>query len=300
MRIGVTGATGFVGGHLLPHLIEAGHRVSALTRKPQADRDGLTWIRGALDDERALARLCQGCNAVIHVAGVVNAPDAAGFDAGNRLGTLAVLKAAEAAGASRFVHISSLAAREPQLSMYGASKRAAEDAVATSTLDWRIVRPTAIYGPGDTEMLDTFRMAKHGFVALPPGGRMSVIHVDDLARLIVALVESPVGHRLYEADDGVPGGWTHREFAAALGTSVGRRIIALPMPKAVLSIASRLDRLTRGKGAKLTADRVGYLTHPDWTIDVERRVPAALWTPHIATADGLAATVAWYREHGWL
>ncbi|MDB5701273.1 MAG: NAD(P)-dependent oxidoreductase [Sphingomonadales bacterium] len=300
MRIAVTGTTGFVGGHLLAQLIAAGHDVRALVRKEQPDRVGVTWVRGALDDDDALATLCKDCDGVIHVAGVVNAPDAAGFDAGNRLGTLAVLRAAEGAAASRFVHISSLAAREPQLSMYGASKRAAEDAVVASALDWRIVRPTAIYGPGDTEMLDTFRMAKYGFVALPPAGRMSVIHVGDLCRLILALVETREGRRLYEADDGVTGGWTHREFAVALGTAVGRKVIALPMPKSVLRIASRLDHIFRGKGAKLTDDRVGYLTHPDWTIAVERRVPPDLWTPQIKTSEGLAATATWYRDHHWL
>ncbi|WP_205590110.1 NAD-dependent epimerase/dehydratase family protein [Sphingomonas paeninsulae] len=299
MRIAVTGATGFVGGHLLPRLIEAGHEVRALTRKPKARCAGITWIDGALNDDTALARLCEGCDAVIHVAGVVSA-DFAGFDAGNRLGTLAIVRAAETAGATRFVHISSLAAREPQLSMYGASKHAAEDVVTASSLDWRIVRPTAIYGPEDTGMLDIFRMAKHGFVVLPPTGSMSVIHVDDLCRLIVALTESPDGRVLYEADDGVPGGWTHREFAAALGKAMDRKGIALPMSKSVLSIASRLDVLFRGKNAKLTADRVGYLTHPDWTIAPGHRVPATLWTPQIATQAGLANTANWYREHRWL
>lgn len=300
MRIAVTGATGFVGGHLLPQLIQAGHQVNALTRKPQTDREGVHWVSGALENTPALAELCADCDAVIHVAGVVNAPDAAGFDAGNRLGTLAVIDAARTAGATRFVHVSSLAAREPQLSMYGASKRAAEDAVVASALDWRVARPTAIYGPGDTEMLDTFRMAKHGFVALPPAGRMSIIHVEDLCRLIVALVESPEGNVLYEADDGIPGGWSHRDFAAALGKAVGRKVVALPMPKTLLSIASKLDVGFRRAGAKLTADRVSYLTHPDWMIDVIRRVPAELWTPKIAAADGLAATAKWYRENRWL
>lgn len=299
MRIAVTGATGFVGGHLLPMLISRGHRVNALTRKEQPDRAGVIWVRGALDDKYALASLCNNCDVVIHVAGVVSA-DFAGFDAGNRIGTLEIARAAESAGALRFVHISSLAAREPQLSMYGASKRAAEDVVIASPLDWRIVRPTAIYGPEDTGMLDIFRMARHGFVALPPKGRMSVIHVDDLCRLIVALAESSKGSVLYEADDGVEGGWSHRDFAAVLGRAIGRRNIAVATPKAALSLASRLDRLFRGKKAALTADRVGYLTHPDWTIDVERSVPADLWTPQIKTADGLAATATWYREHRWL
>ncbi|CAN5332295.1 NAD-dependent epimerase/dehydratase family protein [soil metagenome] len=300
MRIAVTGATGFVGGHLLPQLIGAGHQVNALTRRPQADRPGVTWVAGALDNEDALARLCENCDAVIHVAGVVNAADAAGFDAGNRLGTLAMLHAAEAAGTKRFVHISSLAAREPQLSMYGASKRAAEDAVVKSSLDWRVVRPTGIYGPGDTEMLDMFRMAKHGVVALPPAGRMSLIHVQDLAHLILALVETPDGALFYEADDGQPGGWAYRDFAAALGQAFGRKVIALPIPKLLLSATSALDRLFRGNKAILTPDRVGYLTHPDWTIDTARQVPADLWTPKIPTAEGLAQTAKWYVDNRWL
>jgi nucleoside-diphosphate-sugar epimerase len=296
MRIAVTGATGFVGTHLLPILYDAGHEVIALTRKPKPDSTRLTWILGSLENPAVLRDLCQDCDAVIHVAGVVSA-DLAGFDTGNRLGTLAI---AEAAETKRFVHISSLAAREPQLSMYGASKLAAEQVVTASPLDWRIVRPTAIYGPGDTAMLDLFRMAKLGFVVLPPTGSMSVIHVDDLCRLILALTESPDGRVSYDADDGVTGGWTHREFVTVLGKAVGRKTTALPMPTSVLGLASRLDVLFRGKNAKLTADRVGYLTHPDWTIDNKRSVPPALWTPKIATPDGLAQTAAWYREQRWL
>lgn len=296
MRIAVTGATGFVGTHLLPLLYDNGHDVRALTRKPKPDSTRLTWILGSLENPAVLRDLCDNCDAVIHVAGVVSA-DFAGFDTGNRLGTLAI---AEAAGTKRFVHISSLAAREPQLSMYGASKLAAEEVVTASPLDWRIVRPTAIYGPGDTGLLDLFRMAKHGFVVLPPTGSMSAIHVDDLCRLILALIESPEGHVSYDADDGVPGGWTHREFAKALGKAVGRKTRALPMPTSFLSLASRLDVLFRGKKAKLTVDRVGYLTHPDWTIDVDRAVPPALWAPKIATPDGLAETASWYRAQHWL
>lgn len=296
MRIAVTGATGFVGTHLLPLLLDSNHEVRALTRKPKPDSTRLTWILGSLKNPAVLRDLCDNCDAVIHVAGVVSA-DFAGFDTGNRLGTLAI---AEAAGTKRFVHISSLAAREPQLSMYGASKLAAEEVVTASTLDWRIVRPTAIYGPGDTAMLDLFRMAKHGFVFLPPTGSMSVIYVDDLCRLILALTESPHGRVSYDADDGVPGGWTHRQFATALGKAFSRETVALPMPASILGLASRLDVLFRGKNAKLTVDRVGYLTHPDWTIDANRSVPQDLWTPRVATPVGLAQTAAWYREQRWL
>src|SRR5205085_3610661 len=160
--------------------------------------------------------------AVIHVAGVISAPTAAAFELGNVAGTLSMLAAATAGGVRRFVHVSSLAAREPKLSLYGASKHKAEELVHSSGLDWVIVRPPAVYGPGDKETLELFRMAKLGLMLMPPKGRMSIIHVDDLAQLLLALAGySAPSNLLVEADDGKPGGWNHREFAKALGKAVG-------------------------------------------------------------------------------
>jgi uncharacterized protein YbjT (DUF2867 family) len=294
--IALTGATGFLGGHVLRRALESGHTVRALTRKPQLPREGVEWVAGSLDDAASLATLCEGADAVIHVAGVVNG-DAATFDTGNRLGTVAMI---EAAAGKRFVHVSSLAAREPQLSNYGASKRAAEDAVVASALDWRIVRPPAIYGSGDTDNLELFRFAKWGVVPLPPGGRMSVIHADDLARLIVALAESEATHAFYEADDAMPTGWSHADFARAIGSAVGRQVATVALPSALVRIGAKIDAALRGPKAKLTADRAAYFCHHDWTIDSARRPPADLWVPKIATAAGLASTAAWYRAEGWL
>lgn len=291
--IALTGATGFVGNRLLDLARADGHQVRALTRRPQPPRDGVTWVSGTLADPGDLAH---GADVVIHVAGVVNAPDRAGFAAGNVAGTRAMITATQSAGVRRFLHVSSLAAREPGLSDYGWSKAEAERVVEASPLDWTIVRPPAVYGPGDTEMRDLFRMARRGVALLPPPGRLSVIHVDDLARLLLALATSGAPRALYEADDGGDG-WTHDAFARAIGTAVGQRVLPLPLPRALLSLAARADRLLRGDKAKLTADRVGYLCHPDWTIDPARRPPPALWRPRIATADGLAATARWYRDH---
>ncbi len=296
MKIALTGATGFLGGHVLHRSLEAGHSVRALTRKAQPPREGVEWIVGALEVAASLATLCEGTDAVIHVAGVVNG-DAATFDTGNRLGTVAMLAAA---AGKRFVHVSSLAAREPQLSNYGASKRAAEDAVVTSSFDWRIVRPPAIYGPGDTDNLELFRFARWGVLPLPPSGRMSVIHADDLARLIVALAESGDTRAFYEADDAMPGGWSHADFARAIGSAVGRQVVTIPLPAPLVRAGAKLDGALRGPKAKLTADRAAYFCHPDWVIDPARRPPVDLWTPKISTAAGLAATAAWYRAEGWL
>ena len=300
MKLAVTGATGFVGGHLLDAAVAAGHSVAALTRRPQCPRDGVEWIAGSLDDRAALDRLVEGADAVIHVAGVVNAPDAAGFEAGNVIGTGAVLAAAERAGIARFVHVSSLSAREPQLSQYGASKARSEALVAASTLSTVIVRPPAIYGPGDHELLEMFRMAGRGFVLLPPPGRLSLLHAADLARLLVALAAPTAPTGIIEPDDGHAGGRTHREFGGMLGEAVGRNARLASMPALVMKTAARVDRLLRGSRAKLTPDRAAYFCHPDWVVDPARAVPPALWSAQIATGEGLADTAAWYRRQGLL
>lgn len=302
MRIALTGATGFLGGAVLGQLIAGGHQVKALTRRPQPAQAGVAWIAGDLADVAALDALAAGTDAVIHVAGAVNAPDRDGFVAANVTGTEALLAAAARAGISRFVLVSSLSAREPDLSDYGWSKHAGEKAVQASGLDWTIVRPPAIYGPGDREMLEMFRMARRGLVLLPPEGRLSIIHVDDLARLLVTLAAEGGAsrHRLYEVDDGLPGGWRHRDLARALGQAVGRRCVALPLPGAALMAGASLDRMIRGEAAKLTPDRARYFCHPDWVADPTRAVASSLWAPRIMTAQGLADTAAAYRAKGWL
>ena len=164
MNLAITGGTGFVGAHLLDAALAAGHQVKALTRRDQDPRDGLEWIAGDLSSRDALEQLVRDVDAIIHVAGTISAPTAAGFEKGNVAGTLAMLAAATAGGVHRFVHVSSLAAREPRLSVYGASKAKAEELVMSSGLDWTIVRPPAVYGPGDRETLELFRMAKLGLM----------------------------------------------------------------------------------------------------------------------------------------
>ena len=302
MTVAITGATGFVGQAVLEQAAAQGIAIRALVRQPQRPRAGVEWIEGDLDDTAALARLVETADAVIHIAGVVNAPDAAGFTAGNVAGTLNLVTASMLAGTPRFVQVSSLAAREPQLSAYGASKLKGEKVVMASPLDWTVVRPPAVYGPRDRDQLDLFRFAKAGVVPLPPHGKMAVIHVDDLARLLLALVPGgeDVSHQLFEPDDGHAGGWTHKSFARAIGWAVGKRITPLPLPAFALRAAARGDRLLRRAAAKLTEDRVGYMCHPDWTVREELRPPEARWKPLIGTREGLKATAKWYREAGWL
>jgi nucleoside-diphosphate-sugar epimerase len=301
LKLAITGGTGFVGSHLIDSALAAGHHISALTRRMQPARPGVEWMAGDLGDREALTRLIEGTDAVIHVAGLLSATSEAEFDRANVAGTLATLAGATAAGVRRFVFVSSLAAREPDLSMYGGSKARAEEIVGESGLDWSIVRPPAVYGPGDRETLELFKMAQMGVMLMPPDGRLSLLHADDLARLLLALAapDAPFAITI-EPDDGTPGGWTHRSFAAALGKAVGKRPLVLSAPSSVLHIAARADRLLRREKAKLTPDRAAYFSHRDWVVDASKAPPAGLWSPRISTPHGLAETADWYRRQGWL
>ena len=302
MTIAVTGGTGFVGQAFLDRTGAAALATRSLARTPPADhRSGNIWLPGGLDDRAALAQLVDGVDTVVHIAGVTTSHDPAVFEAGNVRGTVNLLQAAQDAGARRFVFVSSLAAREPGLSLYGASKATAEDLVRQSGLDWTIVRPPAVYGPRDRDMFALFRAARWGVVPAPREGRASLVHVDDLARLLLALSGTADGSigRVLEPDDGVPEGWEHRDLALAIGAAVGRRPLVLGQTPRTLRWGAHLDRLLNGDKAKLTFDRASYLAHPDWVVSAENRVPGQLWTPQLETREGLKATAQWYRDQKW-
>jgi nucleoside-diphosphate-sugar epimerase len=287
MRIAVTGGTGFVGSALVDRAIAEGHEIVALTRRPQDERKGVTWVSGDLEDGHALRTLVSDADTVIHVAGVVKANKPAEFERGNATGTLNLIDAA----------------REPELSTYCASKAQAEKLVKASSLDWTIVRPAVVYGPRDSEMLDLFRTAKWWFVPVPGDGRTSVIHVDDLVGLLLALLPSGENSTstVFEPDDGATNGWSHYDLARAIGWAMGRRRLkVIGVSRRVMEWAARLDRLLRGSKAKLTLDRAAYFSHPDWVVSGAAMPPAELWKSRVETREGLKATAEWYRAEGWL
>lgn len=299
MKLAITGSTGFVGSAVMD--AATNDHTRALTRRDQAARANVEWIAGTLDDPAALRQLCDGAEAVIHIAGLTNTPDVAEFEAANVTGTANMIEAAKAAKVKRFVFVSSLSGREPHLSAYGASKAKAEGLVQASGLDWTIVRPPAVYGPRDVDMFELFRSAKLGLVPLPPGGATSIIHVDDLAQLLLILAGKTGLKTIYEPDDGEVGGYSHKQLAQAIGRAVGKNSVFAPhLPKTVLGIAASADKLLRGDKAKLTADRVGYMCHPNWVSRSDRRPADGIWQPKIAGETGLKATAEWYRAEGWL
>jgi nucleoside-diphosphate-sugar epimerase len=216
MRVAVTGATGFVGSHVVRRLTASGHQVRILARRMPISAltpdKPLEVVLGDLDDQVALRRLVGGVDAVIHVAGIIKARRAAEFHKVNVEGTRHIAAAlAEVSSDVRVIHVSSLAAREPGLSPYCASKRGGEDAIRAlpNPVRLTIIRPPAVYGPGDAEIFPMFKAASLGFCTYPGTrlSRVSLIHGADLAAAIVAAVEAPpMLDPVYELDDGHAGG----------------------------------------------------------------------------------------------
>lgn len=307
--IALTGATGFVGSHVLDQAVNAGHAVRALTRRPQEPRHNVAWIEGDIHDIDALARLVEGARHVVHGAGVVKAGRAETFHAVNAEGVRNLCRAMKRAGAApeSVMLISSLAAREPELSPYARSKREGERALMEVGGDfpWAIVRPPAVYGPRDTEILKLFRAMKRGFA--PAAGResrFSLIHAADLAALVLAALghERTLGKTL-EPDDAKQGGYTIAEVAEAASKILGRPVRTVEIHPGVLKGVALVNEFAApliGDVPILTRHKVREMAHPDWVAagGVEKIVPR--WRPERDLETGLAETFEWYRRQGWL
>ncbi|NJM29850.1 MAG: NAD-dependent epimerase/dehydratase family protein [Rhizobiales bacterium] len=238
---------------------------------------------------------------MIHIAGAVVAPSRLAFQEVNATGAANVATAAAHAKVRRFVHVSSLSARLPAISGYAASKRAGEDAVmqAAGNLSLAIVRPPAVYGPGDKATLPLFK-ALTGTVAFIPGTasqRFSLVYVEDLAR---ALADSVTGtwQGIRTMSDGTEGGygWPDLLQTAAKVEGGAPKIAYLPKPllSAAAAAIAGIARIS-GKTTILNPGKIGELYHADWVCEAELKLAAS-----IQFEDGFRRTLAWYRNEGWL
>ncbi len=308
LTIAVTGATGFLGQHLLRHLNTAGHSVRALTRRPRADGPQLTWITGDLEDSDVLKSLVTDVDVVVHAAGAIKALNRKTFFKINRDGTRAVLEAAKATGVPKFILVSSLAARAPKLSPYAASKRGAELVAAdyADTLEVVILRPPAIYGPGDDETVRLFQMAVNGFVLAPASkaSRASLIHVGDAATAILACCEQvqlrPEAQLILEIDDGTPDGHSWHDLAVAAGLAAGRPVKIVHLPGIFVWIMGFIGTLkaemTRSP-AMLTLSKAPELLHQDWVITESGPHE---WHPKWTLEMGFKDAIDWYHSQNVL
>ena len=302
--LALTGATGFIGMTLLPRLTDAGWRVRALHR-PRKGRElpeipGVEWIAGDLHDDAVLDTLMAGTDAVIHCAGAVRGASRADFDKVNEEGALRIAQAAaRQTPMPRFLLVSSLAAREPHLSHYAGSKWRGECAIKTASDDlrWTVLRPPAVFGPGDRELLPLFRSMANGFAPLPAGskGRFSMIYVDDLAAAVTSWLLSDAGDgQTWELDDGREQGYDW-ETVLAIGGRVlrdGAKVRRVPIPLLLLRAMALTNLATSrllGYAPMLTPGKIREITHLDWVCDNREITQATGWKPDFELERGLAS-----------
>lgn len=259
-------------------------------------------IAGDLSDEAALAKLVEGADVVLHVGGATSAKSRKAFFDVNLEGTKRLYLAARAAHVPRFVFVSSLTAREPLLSDYGASKAAAENFLLPlddEDFDVLILRPPAIYGPGDRASLPLFRAVLSPTAYLPgrKDGRFSLLYVGDFAKVVCEAVDNRA-HSTFELDDQTMGYSWHDLV------TVARRLYGTPkkvvhVPHSLLYVIAGLAEFAgrvRGQSSFTTRQKVAEVFHPDWV------ATGWIWpvAKPVKLEQGMAQTVAWYQAQGWL
>lgn len=310
--VAVTGATGFLGLHLVAALAREGAAVRILARgawEHELWHDlRLDIVPGSLEDRPALERLVTGADAVVHAAGLIKARDRTAFLRTNRDGTDAVARAAQrCTPQARFIAISSLAAREPHLSDYAASKRAGEEAARTAYLDAPdrlvIVRPPAIYGPWDRETLAIFRAASRPIVPLIGSGRIAFIHVADAAGAIARLAMGAGDAGLHALADPNPAGYRMQDLLGEAARAVGGNPRFVRVPAALLLAAGTASTWWgewRGHTPIFTLGKAREILHPDWSVAPDEALPPGVYRSEIGIPEGFRQTVAWYRTAKWL
>jgi nucleoside-diphosphate-sugar epimerase len=299
--VAVTGATGFIGSILLKSLIKGGWKVRALTRSPRSGDEFTQWIEGDLDNLSALRSLVEDVSAVVHCAGRVRGSSLEDFVHANVEGTANLVRASiQQSSPPRFLLISSLAARQPELSWYATSKRMAEQLVIdhSSIMPCAVFRPTAVYGPGDKEMSPLFRITRRGILPMvgQPAMRFGLLHVSDLVAAILSWLSTKVPvHGVYEIDDGMPGGYDSQSVAA-IAQDVWKRPVScifLPTPLVALiaSINLWFARLLH-YSPMLTPGKIRELQHPNWVCDIAPLTQALPdWRPCVRLRDALPLAI---------
>lgn len=316
--ISITGATGFLGLRLIQAFREAGWQVRAIVRPgtTKALPNGVDRREAALHDVAALSGAIAGSDVVVHTAGVVRAARRLDFDRVNVDGTRAVVLAANAARA-RLVHISSLAAIGPgtaerpareddaprPVNAYGHSKLAGEEAVRQhATVPWIILRPSAVYGPGDRGFLPLVQMARRGLfpMATPPAMPFTFVFADDVAAAVQRAADSRVhgeaffvGHRRPE---------TAGAMLEAIAASLGRRYRPLPVPRPFVRLAGMFGDVVWKLGTMPVIDssRVTEFAADGFVCDVSKATAQLEFTASVSLADGMPETIRWYRREGWI
>ena len=328
MTILVTGGSGFLGSHIIEQLSGAGRPVRALVRRSSDTKflrtlGNVELFDGAIDDRASLSRAVVGVSAVVHSAGLVKARSLDEFMRVNARGTENLLEACLPLGHAlkRFVQVSSIAVGGPSdvygnpvavdatprpVTDYGRSKLAAERAALAKKDQLRItvIRPPAIYGPRDREILAFFKSIKMGVLPLlgSPQSKLSMTYGPDCARACIAAIDADVpSGSIFAIDDGAV--HTMAELIAEAESALGKRaFLRIPLPKRVVLGAAFMSE-TYGKltnrAMMLTRDKCNEL-FDQWVCDGANARRDLNWSPSVSFSQGVKQTVDWYRTAGWL
>ncbi len=308
--IAVTGGSGFLGAAIIRLLLENGDKVKALARRPGSLRlpeaDNLEVVEGSLEEADSLARLAEGADALVNSAGLTHARSDEEFREVNARGAGNAATAALNAGAY-FLHVSSIAARRPELSAYAQSKRDGETAVqSASGQRWVALRAPAIYGPGDRATLPYFKLVRSGLAPEPaqhPEPRASILYVEDVAVAVASVLDDPPPAGIYDIGDEQCDGRSWREIGATLAATLNVTARRIRAPQPVLAgyagLSSAIARAT-GRAPMITPGKIREFFHSDWVARENLLSAATGWRPRTPLNEGFAKTVRWYQEHGWL
>ena len=301
--IAITGATGFIGGVLAKQLSSSKWHTRALVRsasyhnRPQNLE--IEWVIGDLNNSESLQKLVDGADAIVHCAGTVRGAVQNDFDRINVDGVAQLVKAAAQVNPTpRFLLISSLAARKPQLSFYAASKFKGEEALATyaDNMLWSVMRPPAVYGPGDREMRPLFQWMLRGLAPLigSDANRVSLLYVQDLVEAIVSWLDnSKHQQQCYELHDGHENGYSWQGIVDIVEELRGKSILRINLPIGLINTIASLNLMFAnfsGGSPILTPGKVRELTHPNWVADNTLLSSQTGWVPHTLLEKGLRQT----------
>jgi dihydroflavonol-4-reductase len=322
----ITGATGFVGSNLARALSQKGYSVTCLVRKTsnthELQKESVRLVFGDLDDKMAIREAGRSIDTVYHLAGAIKAANRRQYFHTNQLGTRRLLEtlAEVNPGLLRFVFVSSLAAAGPSIvgrdrteeqepnpiSWYGESKLAAEQEVLRfrEIFPVTILRPSAVYGPGDRETLLIYRMIRRGCLFTPGRHqrRFSLIHVDDLAEGIIQAGKqvAPSGEIYFLSH---PEAYCWEEVGRAIARALGKHYRQISLPRSIAEAAGFVGDFwmkVTGWPASISSQKVTELLEPFWICDSSKAQMHLGFSPIIKMEDGIQQTARWYQSQGWL
>jgi nucleoside-diphosphate-sugar epimerase len=325
-KILVTGANGFIGSHICETLHSAGFDVRALVRKTSDLTNiihlDLELTYGDLNDPDSLSAAIEGVEAIINNAGITKALDSDMFDRVNAAGTDNILKAVEKShpDIKRFIQISSTAASGPApsdtpidedypprpLTAYGKSKLAGEKAVLAyrDKFPVTVLRPSAVYGPRDKEMLSFFKAVSFRLKPTFGSGEcyINFTYVKDLAQAVakVLTTDSPSGGVYFVAEKRRH---SYSEAGDIISEAMGIRGLDIHVPATLLRFAGKISEMAakwRNKASIFSEDKALEISQKYWIVDTSRIENELGFVSPTSFRDGVMETVNWYRRHGWL